>query len=166
MARDDWVAPVTAPAAEYLARTELERFDLRPYLPQLRKRWVSPHTKKMLMRRYPLFPRYLLLPIGDLSFSAIRLCRGLRRLKPILADADGRSWRAPAEVIGAVKEAEARGDFDEILTPGNKVEVTKGALAGIKAVLTSNAGCGQVEILMPLFGGVRATVPQGNVARA
>jgi hypothetical protein len=30
IARDDWTALVTEPAAEYLARTELERFDLRP----------------------------------------------------------------------------------------------------------------------------------------
>jgi hypothetical protein len=71
-------------------------------------------------------------------------------------------------VIDAVKEAEARGDFDEILSPGDKVQLARGVLAGVKAVLTTTArhDGGKVEILMPLFGGVRATVPQGNVARA
>jgi len=33
MARTDRTPLVTEPAAEYVARTELERFDLRPYLP-------------------------------------------------------------------------------------------------------------------------------------
>jgi hypothetical protein len=37
--------------------------------------------------------------------------------------------------------------------------------AGVQAVLTSTACNGRVEILMPLFGGVRATVPQMDVAR-
>jgi hypothetical protein len=95
MARDDWVALVTDPAAEYVVRTELERFGLRPYLPQLRKRWTGSHTGIALMRRYPLFPRYILLPIRDSSGSAVRVCRGLRRIKPILSDAEGRVWRAP-----------------------------------------------------------------------
>jgi hypothetical protein len=50
MARTDWTALVTEPAAEYVARTELERFDLRPYLPQVRKRWLAPHGGGLLMR--------------------------------------------------------------------------------------------------------------------
>jgi hypothetical protein len=75
-------------------RTELERFDLRPYLPQIRKRWRAPHTGVSLMRRYPLFPRYILIPIGDTRGSAVRICRGLRRIRPILSDAEGRPWRA------------------------------------------------------------------------
>ena len=38
MARTDWVALLTDPAAEYSAATELERLGLNPYLPQIRKR--------------------------------------------------------------------------------------------------------------------------------
>ena len=165
MARNDWVALVTDPAAEYVARTELERFGLRPYLPQLRKRWVAPHGSTSLMRRYPLFPRYILLPVRDSTCSAVRMCRGLRKLKPILCDAEGRPWRASDRVIAAVREAEERGDFDEILTQGNRVQLAKGVLAGVAAVLTSTATNGRVEVLMPLFGGVRATAPQASVAQ-
>jgi transcription antitermination factor NusG len=136
MARNDWVALVTDPAAEYVARTELERFGLRPYLPQLRKRWTTPHTNTSLMRRYPLFPRYILLPVRDSTTSAVRVCRGLRKLKPILCDAEGRPWRASDRVIAAVREAEERGEFDEVLSQGDKVQLAKGVLAGVKAVLS------------------------------
>jgi transcription antitermination factor NusG len=65
-----------------------------------------------------------------------------------------------------VKEAEARGDFDEILAQGDQIRLAQGVLAGVKAVLTSTAHNNRVEVLMPLFGGVKAFVPQGNVARA
>jgi hypothetical protein len=118
------------------------------------------------LRRYPLFPRYLLLPIGEAKFTAIRLCRGLRRFKPILSDAEGRLWRAPDSVISAVRASEDRGDFDELLHRGDKIQLARGVLAGVQAVLTETARNGRVEVLMPLFGGVRAFVSQADVARA
>jgi transcription antitermination factor NusG len=68
-------------------------------------------------------------------------------------------------VIDAVRHVEAQGDFDEVLAKGDAVQVAKGVLAGVQAVLTSTATNGRVEVLMPLFGGVRATVPQVDVAR-
>jgi hypothetical protein len=165
MARTDWTALVTEPVAEYVARTELERFDLRPYLPQVRKRWLAPHRGALLMRRYPLFPRCLL-PLRDSGGSAVRICGGLRKFKPILCDDEGHLWRAPDRVIAAVREVEDCGAFDEVLRQGDDaVQVAKGVLAGVQAVLTNTACCGRVEVLMPLLGGVRATVSQANVAR-
>jgi hypothetical protein len=41
MARNDWVAVVTDPNAEYVAWVELGRFGLRPYLPQGRRRILA-----------------------------------------------------------------------------------------------------------------------------
>jgi hypothetical protein len=102
-------------------------------------------------------------PISDAKHSAIRVCRGVRKFKPILSDAEGRLWRASDKVSAAVREAEDSGAFDEILRQGDAVQVAKGVLAGVQAVLTATNG--RVEILMPLFGGARASVPQGNVAR-
>src|SRR5262245_4944451 len=165
MARTDWVALVTDPAAEYTARLELERFDLHPYLPQIKKRWLPPRHQSAFLRRYPLFPRYLLLPIRESSFSGLRLCRGLCKVRPILCTDDGRLWRAPDSVIAAGRESEERGDFDEVLAQGDRVRLVKGVLAGVAATLTSTARSGRVEVLMPLFGGVRATAAAGNVAR-
>jgi hypothetical protein len=165
MARNDWVALVTDPGAEYTAWVELTRVGLRPYLPQGRRRWHPPHSTTSLLRRYPLFPRYILLPIGDVKLPALRLCRGLRKLRPILSDAEGRPWRAPDAVIAAVRESEDRGDFDEILHKGDPVKLTQGVLAGVQAVLNETAKKGRVEVLLALFGGVRASIPQANIAR-
>jgi hypothetical protein len=166
MARNDWVAVVTDPNAEYVAWVELGRFGLRPYLPQGRRRWRTPHHK-MLLRRYPLFPRYLLLPCREARHAAIRICRGVCKFKPILGDAEGRLWRAPDAVIAAVRESEDRGDFDEILAKGDQVRFTQGVLTSITGVLVSTGrnGC-RAEVLAPLLGGSKILVPQEHVVRA
>jgi hypothetical protein len=166
MARDDWVALVAERSAEYLAAQELERFGLCPYLPQLRRRWVHPHIRVPVMRRYPLFPGYLLLPIKAVDAPVVRVCRGLRRVKPILCDAEGRLWRAPGRVIEAVREAEARGTFDEVLQAGDPVKLTGAVLAGVSAVLAGSPAARRVTVLLGLLGGVKASVPQADIARA
>jgi hypothetical protein len=68
-------------------------------------------------------------------------------------------------VIDAIREREAAGEFDEAVVVGDRVQVAKGALRGVQAVLTGNACSGRVEVLMLLFGGARASVPQMDVAR-
>jgi hypothetical protein len=166
MARNDWVAVVTDPGAEYLALTELNRLGLRVYLPQGRKLWHHVRASTALLRRYPVFPGYILLPLRDAKPEVLRLCRGVRRIRPILSTSEGHLWRAPATVIDAVRESEDRGDFDEVLATGDPIKLAKGVLAGVQAVLTETACRGRVEILMPLFGGVKASVPQGNVMPA
>jgi hypothetical protein len=93
------------------------------------------------------------------------VCRGVRKLKPILADAEGRPWRAAEALIDAVREAEAKGAFDEALQAGDKVRIANGVLTDVAAILVANHNGCRAEVLLPLFGGVRATVPQGQVAR-
>jgi hypothetical protein len=150
MARNDWCALVTDPSMDYVAWVELIRFGLQPYLPQARKRWLAPRGGALLMRRYPLFPRYVLLPIGDAKHSAIRFCRGVRKFKPILSDAEGPVARPrPGHCGREVEDCEA---FDEVLRQGDAVQVAKGVLAGVQAVLTNTACNGRVDVLMPLFG--------------
>jgi hypothetical protein len=156
MARSDWTALLTEPAAEYLATTELQRFGLAPYLPQFRKRQHS-RSGQFITRRYPLFPRYLLIPINEAHHASVRLARGVCKFRPVLADDSGRPWRAPERVIDAVKRAEQVGYFDEILHKGDYVTMTYGVLATIKSVCTTEAQAGMVELLTPLFGGARAT---------
>jgi hypothetical protein len=41
-----------------------------------------------------------------------------------------------------------------------------GALRGVQATLTAIDCDGRLSVLLPLFGGARATVPQADVARA
>jgi hypothetical protein len=163
MARSDYTALVTEPAAEYVAATELRRFGLRPYLPELRKRWIPPRGG-VLLRRFPLFTRYLLLPIGEADHRAVRHSRGVRRARPILADDRGRPWRCPAAVVDAIKTAESEGEFDEVIANGDRVELTSGVLACISARMCGSPGI-KVELLLPLFGGVRATASLAQLAR-
>jgi radical SAM superfamily enzyme with C-terminal helix-hairpin-helix motif len=162
MARSDWAALLTEPAQEYTAYTELQRFGLTPYLPQLRKRF---HTRAgaYVMRHYPLFPRYLLLKFNEARHPSISLARGVCKTRPVLSDDDGRAWRAPEKVISAIREAEQRGIFDEILHKGDSVTLAYGALAMVRSVLSSETTVGMVELLTPLFGGTRATVNAAKV---
>ena len=157
MARTDWAALLTDPAAEYLARTELQRFGLTPYLPQFRKRH---HTRggAYVMRHFPLFPRYLLVPYQDAHHQSVRLARGVCRYKYVLSDDDGRPWRAPNKVIEGVKEAERLGVYDEILHKGDQVTLAYGVLSAVRSVMSSDTTTGVIELLMPLFGGAKATV--------
>jgi hypothetical protein len=162
MARSDWAALITEPAAEYTAHTELCRFGLQPYLPQIKKRH---HTRAgaYVMRNFPLFPRYLLIPINDAHHASIRLARGICRYRPLLADDEGRPWRAPGKVIDAVKTAETAGLYDEILHKGDHVTLAYGVLATVKSVCSSDTTTGMIELLMPLFGGSRATINAAKV---
>lgn len=165
MARSDWVALVTEPAAEYVARTDLVRFGLEPYLPQIRRRCSVPFATRFRVRLYPLFPRYLLLPQRQLDRGLIRVCRGLSRVRPLLCDSDGRPWRAADHVVLAIKSAEQNGDFDENLMKGDKVKITDGILANIDAFLEKSDE-NTAELLTPLFGGASVKVARDRVARA
>jgi len=162
MARSDWAALITEPASEYTAHTELLRFGLAPYLPQLKKRH---HTRSgsYVMRHFPLFPRYLLIPINDAHHASIRLARGICRYRPLLADDEGRPWRAPQKTIEAVKTAEQQGLFDEILHKGDHVTLAYGVLSTVQSVMSSDTTVGMIELLMPLFNGCRATVQSSKV---
>src|SRR6187399_1632111 len=136
MARSDWAALITEPASEYVAHTELCRFGLAPYLPQIKKR---DHTRAgaYVMRNFPIFPRYLFIPITDAHHASIRLARGICRYRPLLADDEGRPWRAPEKTIDAVRLAERTGRFDEILHKGDQVTLACGVLSAIKSVCSS-----------------------------
>jgi hypothetical protein len=109
------------------------------------------------MRHYPLFPRYVLIRIGHAAAPEVRLARGVCRYRPVLADEDGRPWRAPATVVEAIREAERRCEFDEILHKGDHVTFAFGVMATIRSVLASTPATNMVELLTPLFGGARAT---------
>jgi hypothetical protein len=124
MARTDWVAIQTDPAAEYTARVELERLGLTPYLPQIRRRWRPARSTAVMVRLYHVFPTYIFLPIRSSDAPAVRLARGVRRVKPVLCDSEGRLWRCPEAVVDAVRETEAAGGYDEALGPGDSVRLT------------------------------------------
>jgi len=153
MARSDWAAFLTEPAAEYPARTELERFGLSPYLPQLRRRFI--HDGAVVLRQYPLFPRYFLLPLREANHPAVRACR--YRLTLLASEGTG-PWRCPHDTVQALIEAEYNGRFDEpIPVPGDRVMVTSFARQ-IPATIARTLSPSTLELFTPLLGGARAVV--------
>lgn len=165
MARDDWTALVTEPAQEYLAHSELQRLGLHPYLPQIRRRWTAPHGKSKHMRCFPLFPRYILLPIQDIQPQVLFLCRGLKKIKPVLSDQDGRPWRAPNIAIKSIRTAEQSGEFDVTLQKGDKIQINEGILEGIQALLEKTSN-NTVELFAPLLGGARVKMASSTISKA
>jgi hypothetical protein len=162
MARSDWAALLTDPAQEYLAHTELRRFGLEPYLPQLKKRH---HTRAgtYVMRYYPLFPRYLLIPVNSVYDPSVRMARGICKHRHVLADAEGRPWRAPNRVIEAVMVAERSDRFSEFLQKGDQVALARGVLSTVRSVMSSDTSTGMVSLLMPLFNGCRGSVSAAKI---
>ncbi len=165
---DFWTALVTETGREYLALTELERLGLRPYLPQRKLRFTPPRTTVTVMRKYALFPGYLLIELDAIDHHTLREARGLRRFRPILShdDADRTPWRAPAQTIATIRTAEAQGQFDETpLITGDRIAMRTGILRGVEAVVGHRQAAKMLEILIPLFGGARAVVNQSAVMR-
>jgi hypothetical protein len=107
MARNDWVALITEPAAEYRVRSDLERLGLRPYLPQARRRWCLP-SGAVVIKLCPVFIGVLLLPLTELCSPAPR---GLHHFSPVLTD-DGRLWRIPSALVSQLMQLELNGAFD------------------------------------------------------
>jgi hypothetical protein len=62
--------------------------------------------------------------------------RGLKRPKPVLADANGVPWKAPEADISVLIEFEQEGQFDDALLPGDRVRLrTDGSLSGVEMFL-------------------------------
>ena len=162
----DWCALITNPAAEYAAVIELQRFGLVPYLPQLKRQWAAPRSTMVRPRRFPLFPRYLLLPYEDAWHPLIREIRGLSH-HALLADAEGNPWRAPSHVIEAVMSARERGEFDERAPArGDKVAFRSGVFAATIEARVDKSQLKTLELLTPLFGGgARVTAASSALMR-
>lgn len=165
MARNDWAALVTQAAREYSARTELERLGLTPYLPQCRRQMrVAP--RDFVMRCYPLFPRYILIPYNQTTSPSLRLVRGLARTEAMpsgILHTDGRPWRTSAAVIHEIREAEVFGRFDETPLPGSIVQLANPSLAHLQVRLTKIISPSTCVLLTPLFGGSKAVAKTGEV---
>jgi hypothetical protein len=79
MARSDWTALRTAPAAEYTTRSELERFGLSPYLMQASVRYITPGGITVNKLR-PAVARVVLLPFAQAHSPTLRLVPHLQLL--------------------------------------------------------------------------------------
>lgn len=163
MARTDWTALVTAPSMEYPARIDLERFCLRPYLPQQCRRVLIQNTPRL--RKFPMFSGYLFLPVVDVDYHVLRIARGILKSNPTLTSPDGKLWRAPREIIEKIRVAEDSGEFDEKMQIGAKVQLRHKGFADIPAFIEAS-GAGMLELFTPLLGGSRLKTKSDNVVIA
>ena len=85
MANDGFAVAVTETGLEYQVRLELARLRLNPYLPQYTRLWTPDKTSTPLVRRFPLFPKYILLPLAEARTREVQYVRGLKLLRPIFA---------------------------------------------------------------------------------
>lgn len=102
----------TDPGMEYTVRLELARLKLSPYLPQYRRLWTPDKSTMPLVRSYPLFPRYVFLPLCEARTREVQYVRGLRLPRPFINNGDGRILALPEDVVDEVARIEHSGGFD------------------------------------------------------
>ena len=144
--------------ADSVARLELERLGLHPYLPQHRRKWLPPGAARPVVRAYPLFPKYLFIPACEARTREVHYVHHLQGPKPLLCDGEGHLWLAPAAEIFALARTENEGGFDE-MPPGlgDRVRLKGGQLPGVEMFLARSTGK-MAEVFSPLFGGSKVTV--------
>ena len=167
MGSDGWCCAVTLSGHEYVAETDLRRLGLHPYLPQYRTPWRPPGAERPLLRARPLFPKYIFVPLAEARSREMHFARGLCGHKPLLASAEGRLWVAPADVVFEVAKLENEGAYDQTdVGFGDKVRLREAGVLSTFDMLVARATPRIIELLSPLFGGVRATARVGDLARA
>lgn len=163
-----WYAVYTQPHAEAKALGHLLRQGYSPYLPRYRTRVSHARRRQIVLR--PLFPRYL--------FAGVD--RGAMPWRPILSTfgvtdivrAGDEPAPVPAEIVAAIREREAAGEFDRIdprrsLRLGDLVRVTTGALENMIGKLVELRDQDRVVVLLELLGrAVQAQLCAGAVERA
>jgi hypothetical protein len=166
MPRDSWTAVMTLATMEYVVASELTRVGLMPYLAQRKARWTPRGAVKPMVRSIPIFPRYVFLPVDQARLPQLHYCRGLQGHKFLLSSADGSIWTASAETIHEIARLENEGAFDALeIVRGERVRLkTQGPLSSLD-LLVATAGDAMVELLAPLFGGVKASARPADLIR-
>jgi hypothetical protein len=155
-----WAVARTMSGRDYDAQLELSRLGLTVYFPQARKLCLLRGLSKPVMRKVPLFPGYVFLPIAEAKLPQVQLVVSLARPKPLLCDCDGRVKMVGGDDIFVLSQMENEGAFDDRLplagVAGDRVRAKGSALPGVDLLLT-RLSARTVELLTPLFGGCRGT---------
>ena len=164
---DSWACCITQSGHEYVAETDLRRLGLHPYLPQFRSTWSPPGAAKPLVRARPLFPKYLFIPLVEARLREMHFARGLCGHRPLLCSAEGVVWVAPAEAVHTIAVLENEGAYDQIAPGlGDRVRLKTSGPLSVMELLVQRADVRLVEMLSPLFGGVKASARPADLTRA
>ena len=160
-----WHVVMTNIKCEFRAKMGLAARGFPVYLP-VEKRIVR-HARRKEKRVFPLFRRYLFVAFDierDEWYEPIRSTDGVADLLcyprlPATRNADAQ-WiplRVPDAEIEALRRKETTGEFDYTnpacaFSPGEKVRVAHGALAGFNAIVHATPPNKRVELLLDLLG--------------
>jgi len=152
----DWYVVCTNIRCERRAQLGLDQKGYKTFLPQLRKEVKSGRQTKEVTR--PLFPRYLLVSIGDKPWYPIRHVDGVLS---IIRNENG-PIRVPTRFVEELVHLhnEAGLDLPENVAepmpaPGESVTIKDGPFANLIATIEAVLPSGRAKILVDIFG--RAT---------
>jgi len=147
-----WRAVFCKPGQERRAEAQLENQDFEVFLPRVRTRTFSQGRSRL--RVQPMFPRYLFVNLcaGAEDWSTIRSTRGAIGLVRF----GDRVPAVPGDFIDYLKAR--HGEFGAIdlskameLKADDTVEITDGAMAGMRAVFQTRSGKERVVVLLKLL---------------
>lgn len=147
-----WYLVQSKPRQERLACENLRRQHYEAFLPLVRMH--GRRKGEAYARVEPMFPRYLfvrLRPAHD-NFAPIRSTLGVTQLVRF-GDAYA---RAPDELVASLQaaaDADGVRDLPPLaLTPGARVELLDGVMAGYEAIFTARRGRDRVALLLEIAG--------------
>ena len=161
-----WHAVLCRARQERKAEAHLENQDFDVFLPRLRAR--RRYRGQWISRIEPLFPRYLFVRLEAFAddWSSIRSTRGVIGLVrfgdefPSLDNAIIRELQARHDITGAIDLSRAME-----LQPEDPIEITNGAMAGLRAVFQARNGEERVIVLLKLLNNEREIELPSNFVR-
>lgn len=147
-----WRAVFCKPGQERRAEAELENQGFEVFLPRVRMRTRTSGGSRL--RVYPMFPRYLFVNLCAHAedWSTIRSTRGAIGL---VRFGERVPW-IPGDFIEYLRHC--HDDFGAVdmsqameIRPDDTVEITDGAMAGLRAVFQARSGKDRVVVLLKLL---------------
>ena len=146
-----WYLIHTKPKEEERACVNLERQGYEVYLPRLMAERCSKNS--FVLKREPLFPRYLFVQVPEVSaeitWLPIRSTFGVSQVvrfgeQPI---------EVPHSLVATLKNLEQQREEQpqELFTPGEQVIITSGPFSGIEAVFKMRKGAERVIVLIDML---------------
>ena len=162
-----WRAVFCKAGAERKAEAHLENQDFEVFLPRIRTR-MRPRGGQSRVRVLPMFPRYLFVNLCAHAedWSTIRSTRGAIGLVrfgdrvPWIPNEFIEFLKARHDHFGAVDMSEAME-----IKPNDPVEITDGAMAGLRAVFHAKSGKDRVVVLLKLLENERKVELPANTIK-
>lgn len=156
MSESAWRAVYCKPRQERRAEAHLENQGFRVFLPRIRTR--QRRHGQTRVRVEPLFPRYLFIALREFAddWSTIRSTRGVVGLVrfgdqfPVISDEFVDALMRRHAEAGAIDISQAS-EFQE----NDCVEISDGALAGLRAVFKADSGEERVTVLLNMLNTTR-----------